>query len=80
MSPLIKHLLTINKKSDILDYKRQLKLKKSDFFDFLKKIMILSTLPGLPFLFFFITNFPCISVLHYSSYFILVLFITVHPR
>ena len=36
MSPLIKHLLTINKKSDILDYKRQLKLKKSDFFDFLK--------------------------------------------
>ena len=30
MSPLIKHLLTIiNKKSDILDYKMQLKSKKS---------------------------------------------------
>ena len=40
MSPLIKHLLTINKKSDILDYKRQLKSKESDFFDFFKKIMI----------------------------------------
>ena len=40
MSPLIKHLLTINMKSDILDYKRQLKLKKSDFFDFFFKIMI----------------------------------------
>ena len=40
MSPLIKHLLTVNKKSDILDYKRQLKLKKSDFFDFFEKIMI----------------------------------------
>ena len=30
MSPLNKDLLTINKKSDILDYKRQLKSKKSE--------------------------------------------------
>ena len=30
MSPLIKHLLTINKKSDILDNNRQIKSKKSD--------------------------------------------------
>ena len=37
MSPLIKHLLTIDKKSDIaLDNKGRLKFKKSDFFDFLK--------------------------------------------
>ena len=30
MGPLIKHLLTINKKSDILDNKRKSKSKKSD--------------------------------------------------